>query len=131
MSIVKPLLLNIILCDYIIREENTHKLTLIGLFNSINAKKFPCAHPKFSLYISFTEFEGDADGKLRIVQEETNNVLVELKGNIKSANCLSVVELNFVMENIPLPKAGSYRIEFWIGNDLLGHRKFLAQQITD
>ena len=126
---VKPVLLNIILCDSIIREENTHKLTLIGLFNSINARNFPCMHHKFHLYVAFTEIEGQAEGKVMLVQEETNKVFMNMKGQIESPNRLAVVELNFAIENMPLPKAGFYRFEFWVGEYLLGHRRFRVQQI--
>ena len=80
---VKPLVLAIILCDSVIREAQTNKLSLIGTFNGIFANHFPCTHPTLSVYIALTghlfggtitayskkEWDGYTDPERKIVGE--------------------------------------------------------------
>ena len=125
-----PLLLSMVVCDQIIREEGTRKLSLLGLFNKIGSKKFPCVHPKMHIYIALTEYEGNANCELKF-SDNSGKALVRMSGPLDFPNKLAVVEMNFCINNIPLPTAGVYHFDFFVNGELIGHRKFEVQQIKE
>jgi hypothetical protein len=43
-----------LLCDLSIREEGSGKMSLIGIFESIRARSFPCKHGALSVYVKIT-----------------------------------------------------------------------------
>src|SRR5436305_596684 len=54
----KPVPMAIVICDQIIEDRLTGKKTLVGLFNSIAARSFPCTHATMSVFVSLTEGRG-------------------------------------------------------------------------
>jgi len=129
MSTVKPILLALVLCDTIIREAVTNKLSLIGTFNGVYANTFPCNHPTLSVYIAITEGRGTVPCKLRMTCLTTDAVIFELPGQIEFGGPTSVGELVFQLQQIRFEQPGVYAIEFWAGGDLLGSRKLSAQKL--
>ena len=125
----KPALLSINICDQVIREEGTHKLSLIGLFTNIKARKFPCTHPCLHVYIAVTGGRGKQAGELRFINDEMDKRLIALKGDVEFPNPLAVVEMNFLISNLRLDKPGPYRFEFWLENKLIGQRHFSVKHI--
>jgi hypothetical protein len=128
MSHVKPIILALVLCDTIIREHLTHKLSLIGTFNGIFAHAFPCTHPSIAVYIAITEGRGVVPCKLRMTSLADNSVIFELPGQIEFGGPTSVGELVFQLQQVRFEQPGVYAIEFWAGGDLLASRKVNAQQ---
>jgi len=126
---VKPIILAVILCDTVIRESGTNKLSLIGTFNGIFAPSFPCTHPSLSIYIAITEGRGKVPCKLRMLSLEENNVVFDLPGQIDFGGPTSVGEMVFQLQQIRFEKPGTYAIEFWAGDDLLASRRLNAQKL--
>jgi hypothetical protein len=127
-SVVKPIVLALVLCDTIIREAGTNKLSLIGTFNGIFTQAFPCTHPSLSVYIAITEGRGRVQCKLRMTSVDGQTVF-ELPGQIEFAGPNSVGELVFQLQQIRFEQPGVYAIEFWAGDDLLASRRLNAQKV--
>ncbi|MCK4325473.1 hypothetical protein KAW55_01805 [bacterium] len=128
-SVRKPNLLSINICDQVIREEGTHKSSLIGMFSNINAIKFPCTHPSLHVYIAVTGGRGRQTGELRFINDEMNETVVALKGDVEFPNPLAVVEMNFRIANLRLDRPGTYHFEFWLDSELVGHRYFTVKHV--
>ena len=129
MKQIKPIVLALVLCDSTIREEGTHKLSLIGTFNGIYSPVFPCTHPCISVYIAITEGRGVVPCKLRMVSLEDNSIIFELPGQIEFGGPTSVGELVFQLQQVRFEKAGAHAIEFWAGDDLLSSRRLMVQKV--
>jgi hypothetical protein len=129
MSAVKPILLALVLCDTVIREAGTNKLSLIGIFNGIFSNNFPMMHPSLSVYIAITGGHGKSACKLRMTYLETNAVVFELPGQIDFGDPTNIGEMVFQWRQIRFENPGAYAFEFWVGNDLLGSRKLMAQKM--
>jgi hypothetical protein len=125
---VKPIVLALVLCDTIIREVGTNKLSLIGTFNGIFANNFPCTHPSLSVYIAITEGRGKVPCKVRMTSVDGQTVF-ELPGQLEFAGPNSVGELVFQLQQIRFERPGVYAIEFWAGDDLLASRRLIALQL--
>lgn len=127
---VKPVLLAMIICDQLIREEGTKKISLLGLFNRVGAKTFPCVHSRLHIFVAVTDYMGTADCELKF-SDNSGKEIVKLAGQFNFPNKLAVIEMNFRMDNLPLPKAGAYHFDFIIDREIIGHRKFRVEQIKE
>jgi len=121
---MRPVLLAILVCDDVIRHEGTHKTTLVGIFNRISARTFPCTHSRLSIFMSLTNGHGEGETELRLTSQETGETLVGLKGRIRFPDPLAVVDMNFALNNVRFPKAGPYSIDLYVDGDLIGSRRF-------
>jgi hypothetical protein len=106
-----PVVLAINICDMVIRDELTHKVSLIGLFNIIHAFSFPCIHPLMHIYVALTGGHGRYNMEIRLVRVEDDQPVVTMAGLVEFANPLQVNELNFQWANVPFEKAGEYVVE--------------------
>jgi hypothetical protein len=129
MASVKPILLALVICDTVIREAGSGKLSLIGTFSGIFSTSFPMTHHSLSVYIAITEGRGRMKCRLRLVSLDDNNVVFELPGDIEFGGPMNVGEMVFQWNQVRFEKPGVYAFEFWVGNELLGSRKLHAQKV--
>jgi hypothetical protein len=118
----KPILLNISLCDVVIRDQQTHKLSLINLFNELQAASFPCTHPRFYVYVCLTNGRDTYEGSLSFIDTEQGKVLAKVGGPISFHSPLQVVELSFELNAMSFPRPGIYRFEFACDHEPVGAR---------
>lgn len=126
-STSKPIVMSINVCDEIIRDEISKKISLIGLFSQIQITTFPAQHPSLHVYVSLTDGHGEYEGELRFVSEEDNNVIASMKGKVPFQNPLQTVELNFTINNLKFERPGKYRVEFLCGGEPVGSKQFIVK----
>ena len=119
-----PTGLAIVVCDQVIEDKLTHKKSLIGIFNNINAVSFPCRHPQVSVFVCLTEGRGQCTARLRIVNDETNETVADVNGSIQFPDIHAVVELVFNIVGLVFPSPGLYAIEFYCDDALVLERRF-------
>jgi len=129
MASVRPILLALVVCDSVIREQGSNKLSLIGTFNGIFSTSFPMVHHSLCVYIAITEGRGRAQCKLKMACLDTNTVIVELPGQIDFGGPTNVGEMVFQWNQVRFEQPGVYAFEFWVNNELLGSRKLVAQKM--
>lgn len=125
-STSKPIVLSIDICDEIIRDEISKKISLIGLFSQIQTQTFPTQHPSLHVYVSLTNGHRDYKGELRFVSGEDGRVIASMKGKVPFQNPLQTVELNFAVNNLKFERPGKYRVEFLCDGDPVGSRQFMV-----
>jgi len=98
------------LCDY--AQENGGKLTVVGTFDTIISKSFPCTHPQLSVVIrlrfdvweftnhSFRIESNDLDGEMSIEPIQGG---VDVQG---AGNATAVSHLVFTISNLHFRKSG-------------------------
>ena len=121
-----PVVLAINICDTVIRDELTKKVSLIGLFSLIASSNFPCTHPLMHIYLALTEGHGKHDMEVRLIREEDEKLVMGVAGSVEFANPLQVAELNLMWQNVIFEKPGEYSVQvFCKGNPVpIGARKF-------
>ncbi len=122
---IKPILKAMLLCDYTIVEEGTHKRTLIGLFDRIKAQKFPTTHPSMSIYVQFREIEGVFDFTLELFDlmegKAMNKALVkDFKVEERSRDC----ELVFNLLSVKFDHPGDYEFRIFADDFIFGQKSF-------
>ncbi len=124
----KPVLLAMIVSDKIIHEEETKKISLIGLFSTIHAKSFPCVHDKMHIYIALTDYAGSAKCELTFSDDTGQQIAHLPPQNLNFPEKLAIVEITFGINNLPLPKEGIYHFDLFIDGQPIGHRKFVVKK---
>ena len=119
-----PKVLSINICDSVIRDEVTKKVSLIGLFNTIKASRLPCMHPLLHIHVALTNGHGKYATDVRFVSLDDNKTLFGMKGDLLFQNPLQVVELIVCMQQLVFEKAGEYAVEVLCDNSEVGTRKF-------
>lgn len=121
----KPILKAILLCDYTIMEEGSHKRSLIGLFDRIRSQKFPVVHPTMSVYVQFREIEGIFNFTLELYDLTEAKVLnkavvKDFKVLERSRDC----ELVFNLFSVRFDKPGDYEFRIYVNETIFGQKFF-------
>jgi hypothetical protein len=118
--------LSINVCDTIIRDELTKKVSLIGLFSVIRANNFPCTHPLMHIYIALTNGHGKYKTEVRFTRIYDSKPIAGMVGEIQFQNPLQVVEMNLCWQQLVFEKPGEYAVEVLCGDVEIGSRKFMV-----
>jgi len=121
-----PEVLAINICDQVIRDELTKKVSLIGLFSVIRANGFPCTHPLMHIYVALTGGHGKHEMEVRLIRQKDQQPVIVMRGPIQFTNPLQVAELNFECRNVVFQAPGRYVVEVYCDNSRvpIGTRKF-------
>jgi len=123
-TLPEPKVLAFIICDTVVEDKLTNKKSLIGLFSSVNAARFPCTLPVINVFVSLTGGHGEYQCSLSCMKDDGSNEILKLSGPIKFENPLAIVETNFTITGASFPDAGIYRFEFSCNNIPVISRKF-------
>jgi len=121
-----PSVLSINVCDAIIRDEQSKKVSLIGLFNIIRATSFPCTHPLMHVYIALTNGHGKYRTEVRFVSLEEGKPIMGMIGELNFQNPLQVIEMNLCWQRLNFEKPGDYEVEVLCDGERVEARKFMV-----
>lgn len=122
----KPIVLSINICDTIIRDETTKKVSLIGIFNAIKANTFPVNHPLFHIYAALTNGHGIYKTSLRIVNVGNQETILNMDGDLNILDPLQVIELNIGLQDVCFNKPGKYSLQVFCNSEQVGFRDFMV-----
>ncbi|MDD5428008.1 MAG: hypothetical protein PHI58_02095 [Candidatus Omnitrophica bacterium] len=116
---IKPNLQFSVLCDDVRREDNG-KFMLIGLFEAINAKKFPATHAALFVANRWCKGEGAFTQKIRIVNPKNNQPIFQTD---EQAFELADIDRHHTLisrfNNLVFPGPGKYWVEILLDNELV------------
>lgn len=116
-----PVIHAILICDKIITEDETHKKTLLGIFDSFYYTKLPIRAPELWVYVNLSDVTRKHDIKLDLVYLDDNKMIVQLEDKIPPSDG-SGVELGFCFKDIRFDRAGVYAFRFWADNNVIGDK---------
>jgi len=111
-------------CDF--AQENSGKLTVVGTFDTIISRNFPCIHPQLSVVIRLRfdlwEF---ANHQFRIETKDLDGktVISPIRGTVEVkgvGNATAVSHLVFTISNIHFNSSGVVNFILYIGDKELG-----------
>jgi hypothetical protein len=124
-----PVLLAVVICDLIIRDELTKKLSLIGVFSAIHGLKLPVVLPSsMHLYAALTDGRGEYKSRIMIKHLESEALVFQAEGPLMFQDPQQVVELNFKLPQVTFPHWGRYEITLQADEQFLGSRTFTVCQ---
>lgn len=105
-------------------QDNNSKLTIVGTFDSINAKQFPVQHPACTIAcrLRFAAKEaGPHDFKLRLIDAGGKEIIKPIEGNINIGvppnGQFASVNLVVNFNQLKFETAGRYSFELYIDGD--------------
>ena len=125
---IKPNLQFSVVCDDVRREDNG-KFMLLGLFEAINAPKFPATHATLFVANRWCKGEGAYTQKIRIVNSNDKKMVFQTEDQpfeLKDINMHHTMISRF--NNLVFPAPGKYWVEILLNGELfLNYPIMLAQ----
>ncbi len=120
-----PSLTAMLVCDTTIRDAETGKVSLIGIFERIWAGAFPATHGSLAVYAKIADAEGEYAFRLELVHLGTLQVAGQVETPpMRIANRLESQELIFRVDNLVLPAPGRYEFRLLANGHFVGHKAF-------
>jgi hypothetical protein len=117
---LEPDVLSLLICDQIITDRLTGKSSLIGLFSTVHATRFPATQSQLCVHMSMTDGRGKTPVTIRIVDsEEARPPIVEGKGIVDFKDPRAIANLSLQFYGLVFPAAGQYRVQLFADGTLL------------
>lgn len=118
-----PTAVAMVICDMVVRDEQTKNVSLIGLFNAVTGPKVPLRHDRMYVFVSLTNCHGDYECRLQCKSPD-EEVIFEATGKISLNDPLAVADLNLELRGLVFKVPGNYIFEFYCAGELLTMRRF-------
>lgn len=126
---IKPNLQFSVLCDDVRREDNG-KFMLIGIFEAINAKKFPATHPSLFIINRWCKGEGSFTQKIRITNTRDKGIVFQTE---EQPFTLEDIDRHHTLiskfNNLVFPGAGKYWLEVFLDKELVLNYPIMLKEV--
>lgn len=123
---LEPDILSLIVCDQIITDRVSGKQSLIGMFSTVHAARFPVTQPQMCVYVAMTEGRGKTPITIRIVDsEEARPPVVRGEGAVHFKDPRAIANLTLQFYGLTFPEPGEYRVQILCDGTLLREARLL------
>ena len=99
-----------------ITDRQTNKKSLIGVFENLNAIRFPTSI-NLAVYAKLADAQGKYDFRIRLVRLKDDVMLTELEiKGVEVADQLKSPELAINMTGFQIPEPGKYEFQLYANN---------------
>lgn len=117
-----------LVCDRIIRDERTGRVTLVDLLAEIVAPAFPLVIPSVSIYARLTDAAGFYAPALDVVRRADFLEVARMTvGRFEAIDPLEDGEIFVHHLRVVLPSEGSYDVRLWASQRLVHSVSFRAR----
>jgi hypothetical protein len=124
-----PIALGLTLCDYVIVEERTKKVSLVGSFTGIAVSEFPAVPNPFSVFAVLTNGLGDVNVNLVVTQLDTDAEVYVDQMPVHFPDKLAEINLHFRMRRCEFPDAGWYQFTLLADGQWVAQRRVNVYQV--
>jgi len=125
-----PQVLTLIVCDQVITDRLTGKQSLIGMFSTVHARRFPAAHPLLSVYVMLSGGHGQTSLVIRIVDaNDERPPIVEGRGQVDFKDPRAIANLALQFHGLTFPQPGSYRVQILCDGELLREARIEMREV--
>lgn len=117
----------LVFCDQAFQQAVTGKWCIIGTFGVIWVREFPATHAPLSVFVSLSDFAGDAVVQLTVRDEDGEHV-VSVRVQVPALP-LPAFEFNFAFPPVTFKKPGVHTVELMCGGQLLTVRSLRVEKI--
>jgi hypothetical protein len=123
-----PMGLAFCVCDSVIEDRTTRKKSLIGLFDRVSSRHFPCVHPELTVYLSLTSGHGTYPCACECRHTDGETIAFRVNGSVTMKDPTQVADLVFRLRGVRFEKPGTYWLQFMVDGDPLLMRRFLVHE---
>ncbi|HEY1380560.1 MAG TPA: hypothetical protein VGF55_27410 [Gemmataceae bacterium] len=118
-----PVAPGLILCDQLIVEERTRKVSLIGTFWSVAVPRVPTVLPPFCAYTVLTDSEGDVPVELAVTRLDTMDIVHTVRDVLTFPDRLSEVHCIMRVRDCRVTAAGMYQVTLHTRGEWIAQRR--------
>jgi len=124
-----PALKAILLCDRIIQEAETNKLTLVGVLDRVTASEFPFDYVRgLELYVRVTDAAGQYAIRIEVVRVEDEQTIVAGDAVAAIPDRTSSHDIRFDLPSVPFERPGQYEFRFFANSRFVGAAILLIEE---
>ena len=127
-----PVLQAMLLCDQAIRDAETNKVSLVGIFDQIRGAEFPLAWARpTAVYTRVTDAEGHYQIQLELVRLEDEASVGRVDVEMTAGDRMGFGELIFKFDRLIFERPGRYEFRLFAGDRYVGGVVFTVIQIDE
>ena len=119
----RPVVLGLTLCDYVIVEERTKKVSLIGTFTGVAVDRFPALVPPFSLMAVLTDGQGVGTVDVIADRMDTNQEVYTYRSRVRFSDQLKEVSFLLRVRQFTAPAPGLYQFTILVDGEWVAQRR--------
>jgi hypothetical protein len=119
-----PLTVGLTLCHYVMVEEGTKNVSLIGGFSKFRARKFPFTPSPFCVYTSLTGGHDTGELELAVTNLQTDEEVFALRRPLTFPDRLTKVSVLFRLNNCRFPAEGFYLMTLLMDGEWVAQLRF-------
>jgi len=105
-----PLLSPLVVCDTVIRDRDTGKPSLIGVFSWLGASVFPIQHPSLSVNARAVDAQGTCVIRLELVRLDSMGTIGDGQAEVTIPDRLGYYDIVFELNGLVFPAARSLTV---------------------
>jgi hypothetical protein len=118
-----------VLADHVHRDRATGKYFLLGTYNFLLTKAYPCRCQDLVVYTALTDGHGDVPVRLVLTDaDEELGALASAEGSVRMDDPTQTCEVVFQLKGVVLPRPGQYRLQLQNGQHLLRELRLEARE---
>ena len=123
-----PLTVGLTLCHYVMVEERTKNVSLIGGFSKFRGRAFPFAPAPFCVYTSLIGGHDTGELELTVTSLETDEEVFALRRPLTFLDRLTPVRVLFRLNDCEFPVAGFYLMTLLMDGEWVAQLRFEVSQ---
>ena len=124
----RPIMVGMSLCDHVIVEERTKKVSLIGAFTGLGVAEFPAHVPPFSVFAVLTDGVGTATMELLVTHMDTNEEVYSHHATLTFPDKVADVLYHLRLRRFVFPASGTYQFTLLLDGDWMAQRRLRVYQ---
>jgi len=101
------------LCD-IAHVGSDGKISILGMFDNINAKQFPATHPRMCIFVNWLGDEGTYKTTMRLIAPDGSEVIPVQKMEVRIPRSGNRTNMIAELNQIQLKSTGTYHFELCV-----------------
>src|SRR3954453_6988085 len=118
-----PSALGLIVCDYVLIKEGTHKVSLFVCFPELSLARFPAVLPPFFVYALLSDGSGSGTLELILSRLETDEEIFTHRRPITFVDQLAEVRVKLRIRNCSIPAPGYYQLSLLVDGQSVARRR--------
>jgi uncharacterized protein DUF6941 len=119
------------LCDYVMREEGTLKVSLVGTFTGMRTDAFPFSPRPFCVFAALTDGLGQGTLELTITHLASDEEIYTLRRPIDFPNRFMDVQVLIRLSEFSFPEEGLYLFSLAVDDDTVAQRRVRVHSTTE
>lgn len=126
-----PVLNAMLICDQTFQDEQSGKMSLVGIFETVRAYQFPARHGRLCVYAKLTDLQGEYRFRLELVQLEELKIVGQGQFSATFGDRMVPLELTFQVLDTLFERSGRYEFRLYANDRWVGSKTLTVAQAPE